>query len=69
MINQVSGGLNHPPGTAGRAEAAALAGKSDEMLVSTAVAFDPQKAMFQTTTGKVIVKLLSNESRQLSALL
>jgi len=38
------------------------------MFVSAAVAFDPQKTVFQTATGKVVVEFLSDESRQLGAL-
>ena len=35
------------------------------MLVSAAVAFDPQKTMRQPTTGEVFVELPGDEARQL----
>ena len=35
--------------------------------MSAAMAFDPHKTMFQTTTGEVVVELLDDESRQLGA--
>ena len=37
------------------------------MFVLAAVAFDPQKAMFQPTTGEVVVELLGDEARQMGA--
>jgi len=37
------------------------------MFVSAAVAFDPQKAMFQPTTGEVVGELLGDEARQMGA--
>ncbi len=33
------------------------------MLVSAAVAFDPQKTMFQSATGEIVVERLCDESR------
>jgi hypothetical protein len=68
MVKEMSGSLDHPPCATGRAEASALTGESYEMFVSAAVAFDPQKTVFQTTTGKVVIELLSDESRQLRTL-
>ena len=37
------------------------------MFVSAAVAFNPLKAMFQPTTGEVVVELLDDEARQMGA--
>ena len=68
MINQVSGSLNHPPGATREVKPSAFTGKRYEMLVATAVAFDPQKTMFQPATGEIVVELLSDETRKPGAL-
>ncbi len=45
MINQVCGGLGHAPGVARRADAAPLAGESDQEIVA---------ALRTTRTGKAV---------------
>ena len=39
------------------------------MFVTAPVALDPQKAMFQPTTGEVVVELMGDEARQMGAVL
>jgi len=68
VIDQVSGSLNHTTYAAGRAKTPTLSGKSDEMLVTATIAFNPQKSVFQATTSEVVIELLGNESSQLDAL-
>jgi len=60
----MGGSLDHPTCATGRAKSSTFTVKRYQMFVSAAIAFDPQKAMFERTTSKVVVELLSDESRQ-----
>ena len=65
MIDEMGGGLDHPACAAGRAKSSVFARKCHQKFMSAAIAFDPQKTVFQPTAGEVIDKLLGDESRQL----
>ena len=67
MIDKMSGRFHHTPGTATGAESPALTAEGDQVLMAAAIALDPQEAMLQQPALQVILKLLSDEIRQIAA--
>ena len=67
MIDQVGGRLHHAPRTAAGAESSALAAERDQMLVSAAIALDPQEAVLQQSTLQILFEFLTDELRQVTA--
>jgi len=57
MIDQVRGGLRHAPGVARGTDAAPLAGKGDQKVVSTFRTVCAGKPVDQNAAFQVVVKL------------
>ena len=64
MVHEVCGGLDHPPCPTGWAEATALAGKSNQMLVTAAIALDSNEAVFKAPAAQVAMELVDDEGGQ-----
>jgi hypothetical protein len=64
MVDEVCGGLDHSSSSAGRAEATALAGKSNQVLVTTAIALYPNETVFEAPAAQVATKLVDDEGGQ-----
>ena len=46
-----------------------FAGESDQVLMATAVAFDPQEAMFEPSATQVILELVEHEAGKISLMM
>ena len=68
MVDQVSSRPQHPPCPATGAEPSALAGESNEVLVTAAIAIDAQKAMFKQTALETVLELLAYKRREMSTM-
>lgn len=64
MVHEVRGSLYHPPGPAGWAESTALAGKSNQVLVTAAIALYPNETVFEAPAAQVATELVDDESGQ-----
>lgn len=64
VVYEVCRCLDHAPGPATRAEAAALAGERDEVLVATAVALHVDEAVFQSAAREVVMEHELHEPRR-----
>ena len=64
MVNEVCRGLDHPSCSAGWAEATALAGKSNQVLMTTAIALYPNEAVFKAPAAQVAMELVDDEGGQ-----
>ena len=53
VVGEVCGDLAHPPGVAGGADAAALAGERDQPLVAATLTTGPGEAMSQNAALEV----------------
>jgi hypothetical protein len=67
MIDQVGGRLDHAPGTAAGTKTPPLAAERDQVLKRTAVALDAQEPVLQQPAFQVILKLLTDKPRQMTA--
>jgi hypothetical protein len=63
-IDQVRGGVCHPPGSARRTDAPALAREGDHHLGRAAVAADPGEAAAEDAAAEVVLELALDEARQ-----
>ena len=61
------GGVRHPPGHAGRADAAAFARERDEELVVAGLATHAREAVGEDATAQVLGKLAIDVARQTTA--
>ena len=66
-VDEVRGGVDHAAGAAGGAEAAALAGESDQVVAAAGRAMDAAEAAFQETTVEKATEFADDEARQVSA--
>ena len=67
MIHQVGGGLRHAPGTALRAEPAALAAEGQQLVVAAIPAAQAQEPVGQDAALKEGVELFFDEPRQFTS--
>ena len=61
VIDEMRRRLDHASSTAARAEAAALAGEGDQVLVAAAVALHTNEAVFQATARQIVLELALDE--------
>lgn len=67
VVDQVGGGLRHPPSTASRAESAPLAAERQQLVVAALPAAQPQEAVRQDATLEEGIELVLDEARQFTA--
>lgn len=61
VIDEMRRRLDHASSTAARAEAAALSGEGDQVLVAAAVALHTNEAVFQATARQIVLELALDE--------
>ena len=64
VVDQVRGGLDHAPGTAGGAKPTLLAGEGNQQLVTAAIALHPDEPMLQAAAGEIAAELIEDEPGQ-----
>ena len=67
VIDQMGGRLDHAPGTAAGTKPASLAAERDQVFVSAAVALDAQEPVLKQPAFQVILELLADKPRQMTA--
>src|SRR5690606_16794475 len=68
FIHQQGGAVDHAPYTAAGTEPSAFTGEGHQLLVVASLAAYPQKAVFQTATGQVVLELAGDMGWQGRAL-
>ena len=63
VIDQMRGALDHPSGATRGADAASLAGKRHQVLVTAGIALSAQKPVLEQAAPQIVVKLLFDELR------
>ena len=64
MVYEVCGSLDHPSCPTGWAEATSLAGKSNQMPMTAAIALYPNETVFEAPAAQVLAELVDDESGQ-----
>lgn len=67
MVDQVSGRLDHAPCATTGAEAPALAAEGHQVFMKAAVALDAEETVFEQPTPQIVLELLADKSRQVTA--